>query len=321
MMKKLITVENNQVIITDTATKEKVVAHYEPFVTSERVVGSYTSLHTGGIGYYGFKDKIKEIYKKAGDELGVSVAAFKKQLNGAMYRAYIQPNEDLHLRFSMMRNLRGKWHRDPQMGAIVNKNAAIIKGYIDDGIQHLAGVGLLALDSYHARRALGKGLWKRVSRTSKSKNDMVFKQIAAHACTANNTAPDPERLVFLIKFLNNAPTTVLKMRGLNVLDMGITAHRVGSDDMLHKILKHIGGPMCRMEAGQIHTQNHAISDTYHMIEQTGGTWNPKWSISRICKEHEKARIEQAKQGSSTEPFPYVGTLPDTITRDGFTAEL
>jgi len=316
-MKKLITVENNQVVITDIASSEKTMVNYHPHVSAEWVLNTLTSFNISDISHSGYKYEVRRLYQDAGDELGISVAAFRRQLNGAMYRAYIKPNNDLHLRFSMQRTIRG-WVKDPMMVSAVNGSAAIIREYIEDGISHLAGFGLLLLNSYSAKQLLGKGLWKKLARSSKTRNDIICKKV--YMCNVQQNVDD-EHTKFMVKFLNNTPSTILKTRGFNILDVCATAKMIGADDLLTKIVKHIGGPLCRIEADQMYTNNQVVSDTFTMIEQTGGVWNPNWSIPRIRREHDKVVVEQAKQSSTTTPFSYNDVLPNTLTEDEFTAEL
>jgi hypothetical protein len=317
-IKKLIEVINNQVVITDVASSEKTVVDYSPHISVGAVVERFTSFSLDGIHISGYKEKIRRLYQDAGDELGLSVAAFKKMLNGAIFRAYIKPNIDLHRRFSLV-IFRDGWINDPLMVSAVNKHQNIIKEYLADGIPHLAGFGLLGLSSFDAKQLFGKGLWKRLVHNSRTRNDAICK-ITGTAHTLSITDVDADK--HMVKLLNDVPSTILiKTKGLNFPDIRATAWRTGADNLLPKVLKHIGGPLCKMNAEEIYKNIHVVSDAYNMIAKADGVWNPNWSILRMHREHDKASIEVAKQGSTTTPFPYVDSLPHTLFKDGFHASL
>jgi len=98
---KTITVENNQVFITNTITNEKVKHNYSMNNRPLSVVELYTSIDPIDIRKSREKKEITALWRAAGDELGTSVANFSRMLNGACYKAYIKDNEDLHNRFGV----------------------------------------------------------------------------------------------------------------------------------------------------------------------------------------------------------------------------
>jgi len=300
MMNKTITVENNQVIITD-VDGTKIVQPYQDKVNAEYVIHTYTSVTRPRYLYK--KDDIVRVYREAGDELGVSVASFKKMLNGAIYRAYIADNKDLHNRLSFHRNRGTKALRHPGMVAIVNARAKDIRHFMSDNNVHTSAFGLFFKDTQQAKQELGKGLWKALCANARTRNDTIMRILRPYGATTE-----------LVRAMNSIPSTLLT----NMHDETLLALcRSEVHNIVSKILTRLNRPLCRIEDSNISSITTTITDTHRMVDG----FNPRWSLTRIYEEHQRAIMVEATKDAPKEEFECAGFLPDEITKDGFIATL
>ena len=261
--------------------------------------------------------KITKAYKEAGDMLGVSVAQYIKQLRGAAERAYVTPIRSLIARFCLLKIKTSKdnrWVRDPFLVDFVSDKADIIQEYIDDGNDHLAAYGILLGDAHMAKYTLGKKLWKRICRTSKSRNDTICRIAINLPRAQTNPVVIKEKLMYL----HSIRTTLLNNLGSVVLTNGyMTYNRLGIPSLIPKIVNYIGGPLKSIESDDVQSYINTINDTANMC----GVFNARWSMRRIEAEHNIwTKIQMALRYPKT-LFNSVNFLTSLYERKGCNAEL
>jgi len=315
MMLKRIIVEANQVFVVENTTgiKTKVDFRIKDHVNAEWATNTFTSQPIDHRDSHYNIERYKLALRRAGDELGVSVKEFCRQLNGAIYRAYLEPNIDIHNRFSWLNCFGKRWVRDERMVNLVNNNIAYIRSFLDDGLHHIAGYGLFHHTAQTAKSAFGKKLWKRLCRNSKTRNDTICK----HVLRMNIPQSECKDAV---RFMNTVPSTLLNKRCAEGMYY-ITAS-TGYDNLVGKIIKHLGVPLYKIETEEVDRLGGIVSDAYNMIQRVeGGVFNPRWSLTRLVREHDRASEALLRQQSSDEPYDIVDVLPNTIEMEGFTATL
>lgn len=302
-MNKQIIVEDGKVLVVN-ADGSSTIQPFVNKVSAEYVMHTYTSVNAPRYLYQ--KNDIIDVYTKAGDELGVSVAVFKKMLNGAIYRAYVADNKDLHSRLSYLR-IGHRPVKDTEMVNLVNARAEFIRQFMSDNNVHTSAFGLFFDSTSDAKKELGKSLWKAVCRNSKTRNDTMCKIVHTD-----------DRIAQRIRALNQLPSTLLN----NLYDETIVSicelhDTVGIKDIVSKILNRLNRPLCRIEDSNINGITTTISDTRRMVED----FNPRWSLTRIYEEHKRAIIAEATKDAPKEPFECAQFLPGKIVKDGFIAIL
>lgn len=262
---------------------------------------------------------IKEAYRKAGNILGVSVAQYVKQVKGAANRAYINPANHLIKRFCLRHvPIGGGKHSkcviDPTMVDLVNNNADILREYIRDGNEHLAAFGLLVGNANVAATTLGKGLWKRLCRNSKTRNDKIC--LAVCKCVIQEDTPDS--LKAKIEHFLSTPTTLLQRLNNETLVISCSVATMWEiEALLPKIMKHLGGPMCKVKSSKVQHLLTTINDTANMRD----SFNPNWSIKRMLSEHAAGVRDQIAKTYSKELFNSANFLTSRYEYKGCTAEL
>jgi hypothetical protein len=312
---KSISIENNQVIVTDETTNKRTVHEYCMKTTTHDVVNLYTDMHIGDIRKEHKKDVITALWLKAGNQLGTSVAQFTKMLNGACYKAYIKDNEAMHNRFGISHGKTTKGvilERMPLMVGLVNDNIATINKYLADGNDHLAGFSFMFGEAHEAKKTLGKGLWKKLNKNSKSRNDLICKATGYHKI-------DGFDIVGFIGMLNRTPSTILgQSDSMNtMLNFFNIEKHIGMSDVINKTIKHIGGPMYKMNSDHLLGVTNLVRDTHRMHD----AFNAKWSVRRIIREHDVAVKAQFAREHSPKEFGWVKGLTHVYEEKGIKAEL
>jgi len=335
-MTKSIVVKNNEVVVIDNSTNLETVCPYCSKADCQFVIDRFTDVSADELPSMYESEDIVTVYKQAGDQLGCSVKQFCKMLNGAIYRAYIEPNKALHNRFATLKVLKlvkircnssrsykrfpSMWVRDEYVVNIINKRAEIINSYIDDGIGHMAGFGLMIGDSSFSKSILGKGLWKSLNKNSKTRNDLItkvvmFSQILEPIKNSEEFANSAKSAVM---FFNKVPSTLLELSHVDLMPMYETAINLNIDNLATKIIKSIKLPMYKISVNDIMPHIHIIEDAHHVL---GDRFNTRWSIKRIKKEHDKAVVTKVREAASPEPFELTKMLPRSIEGEGFIARL
>lgn len=261
-------------------------------------------------------------YTEAGNILGMSVSAYVYQIKGAAKRAYIDPIHHLIERFCLIPihaiNGRTKWIRDPNRVDFVNKHKVTIQSYLNDGNDHIAAYGMIVGDSKEAKSMLGKNLWKRICRTSKTRNDLIWAKVRY---TDNNSLQSnllASELKDVVRYYHSIPSTLLIRLDSRILSNSYEIHKeYGIDDLLMKVIRYIGGPLCKINPVEVENILTIVSDTATMKEG----FNPKWSIKRMYNEHSTAIREQLARDYSKEPFNSTNFLTASYEGNNCTAEL
>jgi hypothetical protein len=268
-------------------------------------------------------EKIKAAYSKAGDMLGVSVAQYVRQVKGAAKRAYIDPINDLVKRFCLVRlkpySEASRWGIDPYRVDVLNEYKNVVQGYIDDGNNHLAAYGMLIGNSKEAKHTLGKGFWKKVCRTSRTRNDLIWGLI--HNDIRSNmygTSMNMTKLKALIMYYHNIPTTLLRLLGHDYLAKGFyVSYTYGIDNLVTRVVKHLGGPMSRINKDAVQQQMDIVNDVAGMRDG----FNSKWSITRMNNEHEAAMRDHHTKLYSKDIYHSAEFLTNKYEHKGCTAEM
>ena len=264
-------------------------------------------------------EAIKEAYRKAGNILGVSVAQYVKQVKGAANRAYIDAVNPLIRRFCL-RHLpvaggkHSKCTIDPIMVDLVNNSADILREYIRDGNEHLAAFGLLVGNANVAATTLGKDLWRRLCKNSKTRNDKIC--LAVCKCVIKEDTPDS--LKAKIEHFLSTPTTMLQRLNNETLVISCSVATMWEiEALLPKIMKHLGGPMCKVKSSKVHNLLTTINDTANMRDR----FNPNWSIKRMLSEHAAGVRDLMAKTYSKALFNSVNFFTRRYDYKGCTAEL
>lgn len=314
-MQTLINVVNNQVVVRDTNTNRTRIYSYSAasFLSAKSVT---TSLVGEGCLSTTNPERIKAAYTKAGNILGVSVASYVHQIKGAAKRAYIDPIQHLIRRFCLIRvrllNGSMRWTRDPYKVDVVNTHAKTIQEYIDEGNTHLAAYGMLLGNTQDAKNVLGKGLWKKICQTSKTRNDLIW--VIVNHSTESNTSLIKNK----IKYYYEIPSTLLaKLDRDLLLRSWMISIQHGITSLIPKIVKHIDKPMCKIPPGIIEEKLDMVNDTANM--RNG--FNPKWSIKRMINEHAAGIRDQLAKDFPKDLYNSAKFLTALYEHEGCVAEL
>ncbi len=321
-MKTTIEVVNNEVIVTGPNGRR--VHKYKNFINAADVTFDLTGREVRRL--YKPKD-IADLYNEAGDKLGMSVAMYCKMLIGAQHRAYVVPEIDIHNRFDWEYSgieykkngivcHKMRWFRNARVINRVNSKIDIIKEYINDSNPHLAGFSLLTGNAYNSKRRIGKGLWKRFSKTSKSRNDSICKLLFAMAPSFTNV----ERFMHMLRTLETIKSTLLGAINKEELQaMCSQQFDLKMYDLIPKIVKHINRPMYTIAPEEIRLKVQEVVDCARMRQN----FNPKWSIKRIMEEHAIGVKEAFHKKYPNVPFSSTVDLPKYFEDEdkGFKATL
>ena len=266
------------------------------------------------------KAERSKAYSAIADVLGTSCSNFVKMFNGAMYKTFIAPMERMHNRLAV-KGTGGSTNspiRDASMVILIHNNRHIIKSYLADNNDHLAGFGLFLGDAQSAKRILGKGLWKRLNRNSMTRNDLIVKHTLQAVTNPETNNYDSYKEA--ISALNDVPSTLLvTLNKYSAMVAALHTMRIsGYTDLIKNAIKHINKPLGKISAEEIDTITHQVRDAHRMLR---GRFNTQWSISRIHLEHQEAIRAEMIRTQPDNPFPYVDLVPNTIKENGFVFEL
>lgn len=328
---KVITVENGEVVVTDSTTGKVIKPFYENINPDyEYIISNYTNIDMSDkpVDIRGYKEDIISFYKRIGDSLGCSLKRFAEMLNGAIYRAYIEPNEDLQDRFSRVyyRYTNSEGHRksastrDINLVKRVNEVADTIMQYIDDGQTHMAGFALITGDAQSSKKTLGKKLWKRLCKNSKTRNDKICTKVFKYCCNTNDFTSCSE----VVRMANEIPSTVLlKMHEDFFFRIHKVALETGFSSIVKDYISYCNTPLYKIKVEGILKITNYILDTKNMFNTLGNEKeiNNKWSIARIVREHDSAVKEVKAMRTSPKKFSSLNKLPEVITGKAFQATL
>jgi len=322
-MKYSIEVIDNQVVVTNLATTEKRIHKFSDSVQTKVVAECVLSRQFPRIAD---GNMIRKFWKDAGDALGTSVANWCKMLIGASNRAYIVPEKALVDRFSYTRYYSStgkiKWYRQEIIVDMVNKHIQSIKQYIDDGNEHLAAYAMLTGDTKSSKSLLGKGLWKQVCNTSKSRNDLIWRCIYEVTCwqgpNYQNYSDVARTTKSIITFLHSVKSTLIRRLDTSTITKAFRIYNSsGIQNLLGKIVEYLGVPMCRADVQTIDKLLDTINDTAAMRDN----FNPNWSITRLVAEHAAAVRDQISRTYTATKFACANILTNIYVNNGYTAEL
>lgn len=328
---KVITVENGKVVVTDSTTGKVIKPLYETINADyEYIIINYTNIDIDDkpADIRSYKKDIISFYKRVGDALGCSLKHFAEMLNGAIYRAYIEPNEDLQDRFSRVyyRYTNSEGHRksastrDINTVKKVNEVANTIRQYIDDGQTHMAAFALITGDAQSSKKVLGKKLWKRLCKNSKTRNDKICIKVFKYCCNTNDFTSCSE----IVRMVNEVPSTVLlKMHERYFISIFETLLATGFSHIVKEYIRDCDKPLYKIKVEEIFKVTNYILDTKNMFNTLGNEKeiNNKWSISRLVREHDAAVKEIKCMKTSNKKFAVLKKLPKTITGNAFQATL
>lgn len=240
-------------------------------------------------------DEIPQMYRDAGDILGVSVAKFADMLNGAIWSTYIKPNIEYHRRWSLEYN--GKAHNQT-MVKLTNRRIKYVKKFASYGMKQVDGFGLLFDNTHHAKVECGSKLWKDICHNSITRNDRIVK-LAVQTLNCRITPP-----ANLLRFLNTVPSTLLNASILPMYEMF-----ENREDIMAQFVSHINTPMYKVRSDDIERVYHTYRDCKRML---GNQFNPVWGLKRITMEHHKAAKKRAAERYSDTEFPTVALYPNTF---------
>jgi len=322
-MQTLINVVNNAVTVTNDSNQDL----NRTYTYSQASFLSAKSITTKLLGEDCLKtsdaDRIQAAYTKAGDMLGVSVSEYVRQIKGAAKRIYIDPINDLVKRFCLVRvkpmDAPMKWIRDPYRVDVVNTHKATIQEYIDDGNTHLAAYGMVLGNAYEAKSILGKGLWKKVCRTSRSRNDMIWAATQqSYAVAEHNGVAQVSRLKAMLAYYHTVPTTLMNsLRADDLMHGFFVSHTHGVDNLITKIVRFLGGHLCNIKSNHVRAQLDKVNDTATM--RNG--FSSKWSIKRMNDEHAAGIRDQMAKDFPKDLYNSVKYLTALYDHEGCTAEL
>ncbi|MAM60824.1 PcfJ domain-containing protein [Maritimibacter sp. UBA3975] len=187
----------------------------------------------------------------------------------------------------------GAWHvpywcyelgyvRSSQVLRLVHARADIIARAQTDGIDHVAPI-LLALgrNPAEARRRVGKAVWKKIHHSDLSLN----------VARANVLLRSRIQIKDLVEFPRGALREVLS-KSRRSSDAAVT----------------VAGLIARNR-----TEFREAVMLAHDTIRMGGTPNPKWSLRRLCEEHDRKAMEWAYAKSDRTPW----AAPWSCEMDGF----
>lgn len=320
-MKTIIDVVNGRVLVKTDGNKAREYSYSTAnFLSTKNVT---TSLLGPNVLNTKDPERIKAVYSKAGDMLGISVAQYVRQIKGAAKRAYIDPINDLVKRFCLVMfkpyNEAPKWEIDPYRVDLLNNYKYIVQEYINDGNSHLAAYGMLVGNAKQAKCILGKGLWKKISNTSRTRNDLIWDHIFSNMLhSSHGMDMHITKIKELIEYYHNIPTTLLRvLKRSNIADCFLISNAYGIDNLIMRIVKYLGEPMCKISNASITQQLDIVRDTANMREG----FNNKWSITRINKEHEAAMRDHFIKTFPKDIYRSTYFLTSKYEYEGCTAEM
>lgn len=242
--------------------------------------------------------KPKEIYKEFTEKFGITPSNFKKCFNAAMRRIWVAPVEKHVMRYAFGCN-----------GKIVNwkvseiwNNKHLIEQCEKDGIENVVPfVVKTGLSPKELKEALGKSVWKKITRQSMTRN----KYLSMHGIKNRD-----------ISTAVDFPSHILKRGGMVaipwdetgkwLLDQGLYSSYKKERDCHYQLNKFV----------------NIYKDTKRMSEQLGKGFSAKWSADKMKSKHEEYTKLVLLKKYSPEPFNHLkGFEVSGVANGKYIAEL
>lgn len=268
---------------------DKVFSKYEevprkPFQFNDWLYTDYQDCWTN-IAFGTDTTPAKTLNKKLHEYFGSKITL---RLNAALYNTFIKANFPREIYFAMSRDGR-HWNTfSPYMVAKATKNKHLIDQAVKDRTINLIPLMLeFEEDPQQLRKRFGKGLWKQLSHTSKT------------------------RMKYLAPFMRDMPEAISVRTGIL---SWISTYAISYQNMKEALV------ISAKVAPRIKDFDQTfdiIRDTVRMADRAGVKVNPSWSYRRWLEEHDHLSWDVARKSYSETKF----TKDCVFTQDGYTFTL
>lgn len=239
------------------------------------------------------------------DIIGCGPSKFIKALNALMYKKYVAPINQKHIRtFALTPFKKGTDSINRRVINILNKDKetkALLDLALEDNTYNIAPFILLkGMSTSQLKRYYGKGLWKHLCANSLSRNKLIA-DYATMQQDAIGSSMTCEKEKDTIKLLNSLPSALLPL-----------AKRSRYSSLPY--IKWAGDNM-KGHWGQKHTISYIINivrDTQRMAGQLDMPFSLTWGKKRMEETHHHYSSLLTQRTYGKEKFPYVGTFPDIV---------
>jgi hypothetical protein len=283
-MTVVITETNEAITFTTNNTEHSLV--FRPKLDVKQFLSTYAS--------HVHEDSLRKKYLAVGDELGTSVKNFVNMLNGALYRKFVTPNIQYVKRFAYV-----KGNLSPKMVNVIHQKAGALNEHDDADTKHVQAFVLLFGSLKNAKKECGRGLWKKLCKNSKTRNDMIVQKVVLEESSDKAKA---------VAFCNKWPSHFIKhqniLRLLTVIDDPKT------------IINAVSTPWYKLDSD---TFDEMAFNVRYAKSLLGHKFNKAWSYKRILKERalELHRMELVTY--SFNKFHNLEAMPDKVKLGQYTA--
>ena len=237
--------------------------------------------------FWQYKDEVKPrvLNKQLHENFGSKITL---RLNAALYNTFIKANFPRETYFAISRSGR-RWNTfAPYMVDTALNNKHLIDQAVKDRTINLIPLMLeFEEDPQQLRKRFGKGLWKQLSHTSKT------------------------RMKYLAPLMRDIPEAISVRTGIL---SGISTYAISYQYMKEALV------ISAKVAPRIKDFDQTfdiIRDTVRMADRAGVKVNPSWSYRRWLEEHDHLSWDVARKGYSETKF----TKDCVFTQDGYTFTL
>jgi hypothetical protein len=267
-------------------------------------------IDTSGVDNISYRD-VKARNQWYSENLGTG---FFKAWNGAMWKLWV--GDDFKLLAKFCNGNRGLLI--PVYVERFRQHETAIRTALADGLDHLVPLIIVfGLDPAGLKERLGKGLWKRLSHNTVSRNKLLAFRFASWCGMVRReprhqvNAPEWDRTV--LGGLAVLPSTILPKLGhfspehlewitpyIEVKKQERALKKIKPDDLLRAV--------------------DIVSDTRRMATQVGKEFNPAWPYATMLKKHEEWTKEIMVRRFSPTPWDTFG-WPEKIEQGEYTLTL
>lgn len=295
--------DGNGIIFCPPKQEEKVFKNFKPYNSLYNMVWELMR-HYKALGY-GEQTRRPtppvKMYKDFYAAFGVTPSAVKTIHTALSFRVWVEPHKKLL--DGIAYNASGKatpW--------IVNKvwsNKEVLAEALDDGLDNIACfVALLGANPAQLRKAFGKATWARLANNSKTRNYLICKSLIKNPRLDFNE--ENLQVVEIVRYLSELPSGVLKViRPIHMEEFKYAYKNVLQDKLVKtqaSVLSNRPDNSLDLELyREFHHTLQIFRDTKSMSGQLVKPFNPRWSPSKMVREHDKYSEEvSAKQYPDTE---------------------
>lgn len=239
------------------------------------------------------RPKTKEYYRAVNDVLGVAPRVYLKAFNFHMYNHLVARFDNFHVK-KLCFNYPAK-KLCPSKLRNLNKISATLDQLKKDNLYHLAPIVFkLRKDPSELKKEFGKGAWKKVSKNSFSRNNLLM-----HVQSKN-----PE----VLKEFNTLPSSLLKYTSVTNLNF------------LHWVEGKMKGKWNKKR--EIELANHTFIDTERMAGQLGEPFNLNWNPEEMKAAHDRymQQVISGKRKVNNQVFDHYNSVPvKTYSKGDFEA--